>query len=290
MRRRFATFSFITLLIALGAGGLAQESVKLDLKFNPGEVSRYKMIVDINLSLDASGPSSLQIPNLPMGIVVVMRQRTKRVLPNGDAEINAVVESLKMTMGNKTQQAPVNKIPVMTMVMSPKGEVKSMKGFENFTGACGGMDFVNPWNPGQYGALPSTELLVGESWSQSVPFPMGGNVQVIGMLLSANEMLGKTSCAVIKQDIYGDLSFDKPLPGYNGQNISLPPGLKMKGRINGTGTTYFSTQQGRIIRSEGNADIQMSVGGQVQGANGGSPASAVMSMRMAYQLYLVPSK
>lgn len=103
MRRRFAIFPFITLLIALGAGGLAQESVKLDLKFNPGEVSRYKMIVDINLSLDASGPSSIQIPNLPMGIVVVMRQRTKRVLPSGDAEINAVVESLKMTMGNKTQ-------------------------------------------------------------------------------------------------------------------------------------------------------------------------------------------
>ena len=286
MHRRFVIL--LLGLVVLASGALAQETVKIELKFNPGEVLRYKMVINMNMSMEANGPSSFQLPNVPINMVIVMKQRTKRVLPNGDAEVNAVIESMRMAMGDKVQQLPVNKIPVMTMVMSPSGEVKDMKGFEKFTSACGGMDFVNPWNMKQFGMLPSTELLVGESWSQSVPFPMGGSVQVIGRLLSANEMVANTRCALIRQEIYGNLDFDKPIPAYNGQSISLPPGLKMQGKIKGASETYFSTEKGRMIRTDGNADIRMNM--NAPSSSQGSGGSMFMNMRMKFQMYLVPSK
>ena len=283
MHRRFVIL--LLGLAILSSGALAQETVKIELKFTPNEVVRYKMVMDMKMSLEANGASSFQLPNLPINMVVLMKQRTKRVLPNGDAEINAVVESMKMAIGQKVQQIPVNKIPVMSMVMSPSGEVRSMKGFEQFTSACGGMDFANPWNMKQFGMLPNNELIVGESWSQSVPFPMGGNIQVIGRLLSANESVGNTKCALIRQDLYGDLNFDKPIPAYNGQSIPLPPGLKMQGQIKGASETYFSTEKGRMIRTDGHADIRMNM--NIPSSSAGSGGAAYLDLRMQFQLYQV---
>lgn len=286
--RRYALI-FLTCALLVGSAvfAVAQETVKLELKFKPGELLRYKMVMNMNISMEGSGPSAHQIPNLPMRMVMLMRQRTKQILPNGSAQVNAVVDSMKLTMGTKTQDIPVNKMPLMTVVISPSGRVQSVTGLEKLTGAANGMPFMNPWSMQQYCGLPSNELIVGESWSQSMPFPMGGSVSVIGTLVSASEPLGKSKCAVVKQDIYGDLDFANLAQSFSGQNIPIPSGLKMKGKINGSGTTYFSTEKGQMMRTDGWADLQMvmDVPASSQTAQGGTVS---MKMRMDFEVFLLP--
>ena len=286
--RRYALiFLICALLFGSAVFAVAQETVRLELKFKPGELLRYKMVMNMNISMEASGPSTAQIPNLPMRMVMMMRQRTKRILPNGSAQVNAVVDSMKLTMVNKTQDIPVKKMPCMTVVIGPSGRVESVTGLEKLTAASNGMPFVNPWSMQQYCGLPSNELIVGESWSQSLPFPMGGNVSVIGTLVSASEVLGKSKVAVVKQDIYGDLDFANLAQSFSGQQVPIPSGLKMKGKINGSGTTYFSTEKGQMMRTDGWADIQMALDVPAS-SQGGQSGSMSMKMRMDFEVFLLP--
>lgn len=137
MARGLISALIMCLLLGAISAAFGQDAVKLELKFTPGELLRYKMVGSVNVDMQIDMPNAPQMPTIPIQVVGVVRQRTKRVLPNGDAEIAAAVESMKMIMGNEAKEFPVNQIPVITMVISRNGTVKSVQGLEKFNDACG---------------------------------------------------------------------------------------------------------------------------------------------------------
>ncbi len=278
--RRIIAACFV-LVLAVAACALGQETVKLEMKFKAGDLTRYKMIMDGSASFGGI-PNAPQASNLAVRAVAVVRQRVKRVLPNGDAEISSIVESARYTYGNKTVELPTKKMPTTVFVMDKSGMVKSVAGAQKYPGM--------PLSVEKFSALPTGELALGESWSQGLPFP-GGNLMMVGSVISLDEKLGNSKVAVIKQDISADLDMEKALAGLGG-NQMVPQGVKGKGKLTATGTTFFSQEKGRVVRTEGVMDAQMEATGPMpssQTPQGGGDVTAYLLMHISFELYLLPA-
>lgn len=284
--RRFAVVLLIIMMIAASACVLAQETVKLELKFTPGETLRYKMIMDGSLTMTSTDPSAPRIPNTPIRMVGIIREHVKRVLPGGDAEVSAAVESMKFEMAGKTKELPKKQATSMTMVIGTNGQIRSAQGSAK---AMGGMRFMDPGTLGQFGALPSGELTVGESWSKSAPFPYGGgDILLIGRLLSANDRLGDTRVAIVKQDISGDIDLVSQLASLASGKSPVPPGAKAGGKFSGSGLTFFSPERGRVMRTECTFGADMNA--SAPAASGKGPSGGMsMSFAISFEMYLLPS-
>ena len=281
---RRSIWAVIALTLVLTGQAFCQDSVKLAYKFTPGELLRYKMVA--NLTAQMTDPQSGQTMNIPIQMVAVMRQRVKKVLPNGDAQVSAAIESIKMNAGGNAMTVPGDKMPTMTMVLSPNGTVKGVQGLEKFGGMLPGMEFMGGGGFGDFGAvLPDAALNVGDTWAQQIPLPMGmGNVQIQSKLVSANTKIGDYRVAALKQDFGGDINLAMPLPVPSGETGAS---LDMKGTVLGNGTIYFSPDKGRMVRSEGRADMQMAFGVPAgQGSPGGSMS---INMAMTFEMYLLPN-
>lgn len=288
MVKRCVVGGFLLSMLVVQAGGaLARDTVKLEYKFKPNELLRYKMVMNMNMTLDMPGFEQTMLPNTAIQMVAVYRQRTKRVLANGDAEITAAVESIKMTMGGKTESIPADKIPVMTFVMSKNGVVKSMSGLEKMAAQFGGMQFVNPSAMGQYGALPEGELSVGDTWSQEIPFPLGeGKLNVTGKILSTDTKLGKYTVAAIKQNMGGHVAYSMTIPASPGQTAPASGSVNAKGKFLGDAVVYFSQEKGQMIRTDGNLTMQMSM--EFTNAPANAPSGMEMDMDMDFEMFLLP--
>jgi len=257
MLARTARIAVLCAVLGMLAGqAFGQDTVKLEYKFKQGELLRYKMIMNMTMQMSGIGGEEAEVPAMSAQTVAVTRQRTKKVLPNGDAEVTSAVESMKMTMGDKTQELPVDKMPVVTMVISKNGTVKSIKGLDDkMPTMFGGMDLSAL---GQLGGLPEGEVKVGDTWSQDVPFPTGGwSLQVSGELLSTDTKLGKYKVATFKLNIGGDVSSEIPIPASSDETSSTGGNMAITGTTSGDATVYFSCEKGQIIRTEGTTTAQI---------------------------------
>ena len=275
---------FILLCLILGAQAFCQDSIKLEYKFVPGELLRYKMVMNATLQLDV--PSTGKSLSIPVAMAAVVRQRTKRVLPDGNAEIAVAFESIRVQMGDQVRELPAKEIPVATLVMSRSGRVKNLNiptvDSAQFMG--GRMCPVGGF--GDYVALPEAVVQVGDSWSQNLPEVPGlGTIRGTGKLISANSKVGKYKAAVVKQSIGGDLNMDMPLALSAQGGSAVPPGMKVNGAFLGDGTIYFSAERGRLIRTDGRVDMQVNVNvPQIAGRDIGNAAA---TMAMTYEMYLL---
>ena len=284
-RRQVKLFVLCLVLGGIAAQAFGQDTVKLQYKFTPGELLRYKMTMNANVNMQMSMPEATgsQMPSMPFRVVGVVRQRTKRILPNGDAEIAVAFESMRITMGEKTETMPGDKIPVTTMTISKDGTVKNVSGMEKMGGQFAGMPFVSPSSLGQYNGLPDKDLTIGESWSQTVPFPTGGgNLQVTGTLVSTNTKLGKYNVATFRQSAGGDIDL----------GAFMPTGMQSSGGSSsgnatfiGDATIYFAPEEGRVIRTEGKAAAQVAM--NFSGGPEGQSGAMAMTMDMKFDLFLL---
>ena len=81
----------------------------------------------------------------------------------------------KMIMDGKTHELTKKDMATpVTVILGKNGRVKGMTANQKLAGQFKGMGFTSPGSLSQFGALPEGDLTVGESWSQNVPFPMGG--------------------------------------------------------------------------------------------------------------------
>lgn len=287
-RTSLAVTVCLAALVVAGAARAADEGIKLEYKFKPGEVLRYKLAVDMDLAMQSDMAGSAQMPAMHVKMVGVMKQKTLRILPDGDAEVLVAVESMKMMVGGQTQKVPLDKIPTITLVVSREGLVKKMSGLDEAAGLLAGMPFAGAANPGQGGAFPSQPVKVGEVWSQKVPFPMGGMLNTRSQLTSTNSKVGKYRVAAIKQDVGG--SIDLAMPGLMfspaGRASDESVDIGMKGMVMGDSMVYFSVEHGRLIRTQGSADAQVAMdlsggmaGGQMQ-----------VDMHTTFEMFLLPGK
>jgi hypothetical protein len=206
-------------------------------------------------------------------MVGIIKQKTGRILPDGDAEIVDTLESLTMTIGNQVKKLPLNQFPPMKGLVSKygpsnragvPGQPSSM--FANIPFGDAGMT--------QYMLLPGQPLNVGDYWTDTMNLPLGIGIEQRSTLTAEKSKLGSYAVAVIKHELSGNM--DVPLgqlAALAGQvaDAKLPIDGNMKALVIGDVTTYFSVEKGRIIRSEGILDMQMDMN-VTDGAQGGQVA------------------
>jgi len=266
----------------------ASGAVDLQYKFKPGEIVRHKIVVDVDLALAANVPNAPQIPPMRVKMVGVVKQKTIRILPDGDAEVMDTLESMTMTIGNQTRKLPMDKIPPITGVVSKYGPSNRLSG----QGQAGAMLSNIPLgNCGltQFILLPGQALNIGDYWTDTMNLPLGINMQQRSKLVAENSKLGSYTVSVVKQDMSGNMDIPiGQLASMVGQaaDCRLPFDGNLKALAIGDATIYFSTEKGRVIRSEGKMDMQMDAN-VTDGSRGGQVA---IRAHLNYSVNLMPPK
>ena len=248
--------SLVTLLITHSD---ASGAVDLQYKFKQGEVVRHKIVVDMDLAMAISAPDAPQIPQMHVKMVGIIKQKTGRMLPDGDVELVDTIESMTMTIGNQTKKLPLDKVPPMTGLVSKYGPSNHVT---NPGAQAGMLSALQLGSSGmtQYIRLPSQPLNVGDYWTDTTDLPIGISVQQRSKLAAEKSKLGSYMVAVIKQDVSGNLDIPiGQLVALAGQvaDAKLPVDGNIKALVLGDVSTFFSVERGRIIRSEGTLDMQM---------------------------------
>ncbi len=236
---------------AVSTGATKQPTVKLKYKFTPGELLRYRIKMHL---ANEEGTASLNA-------VMTYRQRVKRILPNGDAELSFAVEAMSLEADGKIMLPTKGKMPVMTMVISPDGSVKSVKTPVIFNGvnAIQGMSLGNFGQPAVQ--FPPAKIKIGDTWVRNMPlsaFATGGSswgsYKSNDRLLDISTKMDGYTVAAIKQEYTGDINFDMPI---SIENVPTGGFAKMAGNASGLGMVYFSIEKGRLVRSMGALKIQV---------------------------------
>lgn len=308
MRRAAVPLLFVGIVCAVAVH--AQESVKLELKYPPGQLFRHKFVANMTMNMQFDMPSLQQqmpsgmLSNIPMQVVGVMRQRGKKLLPNGDAEVNIAIESMRVNAFGQVQDMPTDKIPFMTVVIGKNGALKGISGLQDILPKTKfpGMEFMNfsqfaqgfPQGFPVASSFPDNEVKVGDVWTQELPLPFGnfgnGKVSVTSQVLSIDSKVGRYSVATLRQDVSGDIQMEMtmPIPQLSQENATAGnANMKVDGVITGAGTLCFSPEEGQVVRQDGKFDMKMnmSVVGLPQGGGGGT---ITMAMRGDYEMFLLP--
>lgn len=260
MIRRISLVIIGCLVAILLAGTEAAGAVDLQYKFKPGEVVRHKIVVDMDVALAISAPNAPQIPPMHIKVVGFVKQKTNRVLPDGNAEVVDTVESMTMTIGGETKKLPLEKVPPITGIVSRFGPANP---FANASGSGSALSTMPLGNFGmtQYVLLPGQALNIGDYWTDTVKLPFDANIQQRSTLISEKAALGRYTVAVIKQDLSGDVNLPfSQLAALAGQvpgAQQIPFDGNLKALMVGAMSTYFSAERGRVIRTEGTMDMQM---------------------------------
>lgn len=300
MRRMFALFACISIIViftvlpafAQQTAVPTQDTVKLEYKFVPGDLSRYKMVFDMNAQMMSDNQSGMAIPPMNIKLVGFVEQEVKRVLENGDAEITVKIPSLKMTMMDSTTDIPVDKIPVITLIMSKQGIVKSISGLENINAITGGIPLLGNNGTGyQYSAFPDKPLSVGDTWSLDLPIPGGTPIHYEAKMLEIGSKVGNYTVAVYSENVNGDMSFTiDPSKAAVSQTAGVPP-VPIAVKMLMKGTSKFSPDLGKVINSTGSIDISMDVTvNDSSVASSGMTMPLKMSMQGTYTVFIMPSE
>lgn len=269
MRRRSSwLIGILVAICALGIGSAYADTVysqqdngiTLRYKFTPGELLRYNLKMVMNMNMAIAG----QTKSMPVTTTAIYRMRTVKVLPNGDAEIRAAVESMKSDMNGSELPLNASSLPVISYIMSPRGDMKSFKMEGDGFGAAG-----NPFSKmtdlqGMSPTLPEKAIKVGDSWQQDVPFPDMGSSSPITMTGKVKNQFLLTSAsakvASIQQYQSGDFQM-KMKTGNAGGNAASAGNMDMKGNL------CFSIEKGHLVSCTTSGKTHVDT--MVTGANGG---------------------
>lgn len=247
MIKRLSAIFVCLMLCMIAVQVYAQCPVQMQYKFVPNQLLRYKLDMNMETTMQGMPGMQNQRGSIPVTMSAVMRQRVKKVLPSGDAEIAIAFESMKMSVMGNPLPSDVDKMPVMTITMSPAGIVKKIQGMEKMGNGMDSAQFQNLGNFVTGTALPLTPVKVGDRWAQDVKLPSVGAFRIQSELSAVDN--GKAS---IKQNTSGDINSSTAVPG------NAP--VNSKGNINMDSTVQFSTSQGYVLRSQGKGNVQMSIG------------------------------
>lgn len=262
-------------------------AVDLQYKFKSGEIVRHKVVVDMDLAVAANIPNAPQIPPMHMKAVGVVKQKTIRLLPDGNAEVVDTLESMTVTLGNQTHKVPVQKIPPMTGIVSKYGPSGSLS---SGGGMLSGIPLGN-FGLTQFILLPGQALSIGDYWTDTMSLPLGVNVEQKSKLVAENGKLGSHIVAIVKQEMSGSMDIPvSKLVALAGQfapaDCRIPVDGTIKALMLGDSATYFSVQKGRPIRSEGTLDLQM----DANMTDGKQGAQFALRGRLNYSINLVTPK
>ncbi len=250
----------------VGLLSLPSQAVVLRYRFQPGEVHRYVIQVS-----GSSQVTSSMMPSTSSKFTSRIQYllQTLAVNPDGSYTLRLKPESATMTLEQgENKQSIALPIPVLRIVLTPRGEIKSIQPEGQATiqvpgMSGGGIDFRQL--VGQVmGSLvfPVGDVSVGQTWKNAVKISgplMTQPVQlnVVSKLSGITNYKGRT-CAVI------DSTFEMPL------NLQIPQmGFVQRGSVKGTTRTYFDIQAGKAVAGVGSfqsySTAQASMPSQAQG-------------------------
>jgi hypothetical protein len=278
MRKLQAVYAISCLLLSiLAVSAFGQSAVNLQHKFTVGESVCYKIVV--NMQVTMGGQGSVAIPAQIVGIV---KHETKRLLDNGNAEISATIQSMKMDVAGNAQVMPTAQAVPVTIVLSPDGDMKSIHGLDKASGVFGGMQqFLLLSSLGQYSPLPAN-LTTGTTWTQNLSSPTdSATVAVQCKLLNPSTTVGANTVASIQQNLTGDLHFTMPMPNLGTAPQSSTIGLK--GPFKTEGMLSLSTDKGAVVRSTGKGSAQLAV------TIPNSTDNTNVNAQITYDIFVVPA-
>ena len=253
----------------------AAEGVTLRLKYSPGQTLYYRMVMEMNGTL-LTGQSGAGLP-IKQHLEMLMHQTVKDVrATDSAATIDTGIDSMTMAMNGQPFPMPADKMAQMktlgTMVVLPTGKTLSFTPSAAFSGAAmPGMDFSKMSSMNSLGHLPDAAVKAGDTWKSAVSMGMMGMSVAARFALGSIDTTGGKTIALINQTTDGlfDTSTTKGATG--------PMGMKLTGKVNGTGLMRFDVDAGAIESQNAKASITMNM----------TPPGATLPMKM--QMYMTTS-
>ncbi|MFA6665167.1 MAG: hypothetical protein WCT06_01215 [Armatimonadota bacterium] len=272
----FRYFIYIA-VFCLGLGAVmpavAGNVVKLECKFKAGEVLRYKVESDAEITVNI--PGIVQLPPIPVKMSASLVQKTNSILSDGSADISASAESFKLELNGSIQDIPQEQMPVLRLIVSKNGEIKEVKGLENAAPTIPGMQLSAISALCRFGGFPSGEIAPGDSWKANFPFVLGkGSIAVLCKLESLKEQ-GQSAC--YSQVGAGDVELALPF-GMDAGSMAKT----VKGPVQCLGKVVFSPALGRVVMSEGAIDMKFTM---PEYASAGNPGESTVKLKYKIDLF-----
>lgn len=198
----------LALAILLSSSVFAEKTVKLQFKFKPGDIDKYKLAVNIGVKTNLPIPGAAD--NLGINMSVIMRQKVLGVLPDGTAKVRISYDDFNMSItGVKTPET--GKVPAswMTVKMDSTGEILEILEIDPALSVRGfnGVEFSQALTKfAFFGTLPKWDLEVGSKWMYPIPSFLGSTeVKMISTLDAVALPFGNYTASKITQNMEGRL-------------------------------------------------------------------------------------
>lgn len=233
----------------------ASQAVTLRLKFTLGKTTYY------TLTTDTDGTMQMPQGAMPLKnhIAMTLHQTVKDVrATDGAATLSTGIDSMTFSMNGRTFPMPPEKLAQMkaigTMVILPTGKTLSFTPNPALGGPpMPGMDMSKINALGSLGQFPDGPVKPNDTWNTAISMGMLGAQVASNFTLVSVDTTGAVPVAVIKQTTDG--TFD--LSGANGTTPAPMGGMKMTGKVSGTGMLRFDVTAGTVEGQTSKADLTL---------------------------------
>jgi hypothetical protein len=224
--------------------------VKLQMKFVPGQLYRYK--------LEVTTTSALQSEDLPAVshtavVTAIIRERTKSILPDGQAQVALAYESLKMNLDGVESEVPATQIPTVVTQLSSAGALEYVPDGTKIRELLKIPDYVSVTLPtigDCYVPLSGRPMKLGDTWSTNVSAdqsPVGLALRTNYEIIAIGEKVNnQVVTSIIRRTEGGSL---KPLAGSGSNAVA-----GNNGRVEMSDLMRISEETGRLVSRDAATD------------------------------------
>lgn len=286
---RKTTLAAILSLFILSAVYAQAKSVLLAYDYTKGQTEKYHLSLTGDVQL--AGIPMPNNGNLDFRIGCNIVQRVLDVSKDGNARVKVTYSDFQFT-SSAIPQASDQKIPVKefnaVMAVATDGRVLRIESIEGGGAANpGGIDLSQfSSQMGCYGMFPSVPVQVGQSWTITIPTMFSsGSMDIDSVLVTAAVPIGDSTVAKIKQTYATSLDLGQHIKDIISSS-KMPMGdlgqLNINGQaaIKGWGVLYFSPDKGKLIKSNGNAHIDVNIELPAQLVQQGAPPQLTVGVEL----------
>lgn len=289
----------VILLLAASTAGCA-EPIPLEYKFTKGEVSKYRITLWVSLDLSelaAASGKTIQPPT-DVSLTMTMVQRTLAVNPDGSAKVRTVftapvVGGIKMPPSASKQATALLDQGIVTTI-SKRGLPIAIHGVDKAMSSYGLQKIAVRKlleSTSATAFLPDGPMEVGQSWNASIPTPFNNSqIYMQTTLAGADEEIWNLGVARIRQTCTAKLDLKEIMEGFLSAfagkvKQGVPDLSSTSGYVsaNGQMTHYFAPSIGKLLKSQGDLEVRISVTPPPGLAPKGAPSTMAfgVNLRMA---------
>lgn len=273
--------------LAASAGQGGNSPVTLRMKFKSGEVNKYRMTMQMNMTMHV--PNQPQPMTVPVNMMMTMDQKVESVDAKGNGTIVTTIQNQQMTANGQT--APSPQTPPITMRLSPQGKILSTKGMpSNQVTNMMGNPFGGGGASGLTVLLPAKPVKPGDSWTQPVRLPGSALSGTTKNTLLRYENIGHFRTARIHTVANLTLKMMMDAQGQPAKTASKAASL-VQGNIKIAGDNNFAIAEGKLVRMamNGNAAMKMQQkkAASAKAGTARPPQSMTMNMKMTAAMDLI---